>query len=48
MIMKYLQQLPLGRPNLQKVPKTLLQGACLQAFSKLFLDMALFFPLEVV
>ena len=31
-----------GRPNLQKVPETLLQGARLRAFSKLFLDLASF------
>ena len=33
----------LGRPNLQKVPETLLPGARLRAFSKLFLDLASFF-----
>ena len=38
----------LGCPNLQKVPETLLQGARLRAFLKLFLDMASFFWLEVV
>ena len=32
-----------GRPNLQKVPETLLPGARLRAFSKLFLDLASFF-----
>ena len=38
----------LGRPNLQKVPETLLHGARLRIFSKLFLDLASFFGLEVV
>ena len=38
----------LGRPNLQKVPETLLPGARLRAFSKLFLDLASFFQSEVV
>ena len=38
----------LGRPNLQKVPESLLLGACLRAFSKLFLDLTSFFWLEVV
>ena len=38
----------LGRPNLQKVPETLLHGARLRAFSKLFLDLTLFFQSEVV
>ena len=33
---------------MQKVPETLLQGARLRAFSKLFLDLASFFGLEVV
>ena len=38
----------IGRPKLQKVPETLLLGARLRAFSKLFLDLASFFWLEVV
>ena len=38
----------LGRPNLQKVHETLLPGARLRAFSKLFLDLASFFQSEVV
>ena len=37
----------LGRPNLQKVPKTLLQGTRLQAFSELFFRYGLLFLLEV-
>ena len=38
----------IGRPNLQNVPETLLPGARLQAFSKLFLDLVSFFQSEVV
>ena len=33
----------IGRPNLQKVPETLLLGARLRGFSKLFSDLASFF-----
>ena len=38
----YMDQLIVGRPNLQKVPETLLLRARLRAFSKLFLDLASF------
>ena len=38
----------LGCPKLQKLVETLLPGARLRAFSKLFLDLTLFFRLEVV
>ena len=39
---------PLGCPKLQKLVETLLSGARLRGFSKLFLDLTLFFQSEVV